>query len=66
MANELPQPLVISVPIIYYRLLMLAWALWLALALLGWLVGAGKPLVTVAYGVNRQLEQDVNLDCCTY
>ena len=37
MANELPQPLVISVPIIYYRLLMLAWALWLALALLGWL-----------------------------
>ncbi len=37
MANELPQPLVISVPILYYRLLMLAWALWLALALLGWL-----------------------------
>lgn len=37
MANELPQPLVISVPIIYYRLLMLAWALWLALVLLGWL-----------------------------
>jgi hypothetical protein len=33
----LPQPGVISVPILYYRLLMLAWALWLAVALLGWL-----------------------------
>jgi hypothetical protein len=35
--NTLPQPAVISVPILYYRLLMLAWALWLAVALLGWL-----------------------------
>jgi hypothetical protein len=37
MTNDLPQPLVISVPMLFYRLLMLAWALWLALALLGWL-----------------------------
>lgn len=36
-AGTLPQPGVISVPILYYRLLMLAWALWLAVALLGWL-----------------------------
>jgi hypothetical protein len=28
---------VISVPILYYRVLMLAWALWLAVAVLGWL-----------------------------
>ena len=33
----LPQPWVISVPLLAYRLLMLAWALWLAFALLGWL-----------------------------
>jgi hypothetical protein len=36
-AGELPQPGAISVPLWYYRLLMLAWALWLAVALLGWL-----------------------------
>ncbi|UOG91014.1 MAG: hypothetical protein L3K52_12485 [Candidatus Thiothrix sulfatifontis] len=36
-AGLLPQAGVISVPILYYRLLMLAWALWLAVALLGWL-----------------------------
>ncbi|MBU1722671.1 MAG: hypothetical protein KJ892_02305 [Gammaproteobacteria bacterium] len=35
--NVLEQPSVISVPILYYRLLMLAWALWLAMAVLGWL-----------------------------
>ncbi len=35
--NVLEQPLVISVPLLYYRLLMLAWALWLAVAVLGWL-----------------------------
>ncbi len=34
---ELPQPYVVSVSIWYYRLLMLAWALWLAAALLRWL-----------------------------
>lgn len=33
----LPQAWVLSVPLAVYRLLMLAWALWLAFALLGWL-----------------------------
>ena len=33
----LPQAWVFSVPLLVYRLLMLAWALWLAFALLGWL-----------------------------
>lgn len=33
----LPEPLVISVSVWWYRLLMLAWALWLAFALIRWL-----------------------------
>jgi hypothetical protein len=33
----LPRPWVISIPLFYYRLAMLAWALWIALALLKWL-----------------------------
>lgn len=36
-AAELPGAWVISIPILVYRLLMLAWALWLAFALIGWL-----------------------------
>ena len=36
-AETLPQPWVISVPLWVYRLLMLAWALWLANSLLNWL-----------------------------
>lgn len=35
--NVLEQPVVLSVPVFYYRLLMLGWALWLAVAVLGWL-----------------------------
>jgi hypothetical protein len=35
--SELPRPWVISVPILVYRGLMLAWALWLAFRLLSWL-----------------------------
>lgn len=35
--TDLPQPFTISVPIGFYRLLMLVWALWLATALLRWL-----------------------------
>lgn len=35
--TELPQPLVVSISVWYYRLLMLLWALWLAFALLRWL-----------------------------
>jgi hypothetical protein len=34
--GTLPQPLVISVPMFVYRIAMMAWALWLALALLRW------------------------------
>jgi hypothetical protein len=34
---ELPQPYVVSISVWFYRLLMLAWALWLAAALLRWL-----------------------------
>ena len=34
--GPLPRPLVLSVPLLVYRLAMLAWALWLATALLGW------------------------------
>lgn len=36
-AAALPTATVISVPILVYRLAMLLWALWLAVALLGWL-----------------------------
>ncbi|MGA9333352.1 MAG: hypothetical protein WBV39_03650 [Rudaea sp.] len=35
--NALPQASAISVPLWVYKLLMLAWALWLANALIGWL-----------------------------
>lgn len=35
--SELPRVWVVSVPILVYRGLMLAWALWLAYRLLGWL-----------------------------
>ncbi len=34
---QLPQPWVISVPLLVYRLLMLLWALWLAFSLIRWL-----------------------------
>jgi hypothetical protein len=34
---ELPNPYVVSISVWFYRLLMLAWALWLAAALLRWL-----------------------------
>ncbi len=36
-SNTLPQPYFISVPMLVYRCLMLAWALWLAVALIHWL-----------------------------
>lgn len=35
--GALPRPWVISLPLLLYRGLMLAWALWLAIALLSWL-----------------------------
>lgn len=36
-AGPLPQPVVFSVPIMVYRVLMLAWSLWLAWSLMKWL-----------------------------
>jgi hypothetical protein len=42
----LPRPWVLSVPILLYRLAMLAWALWLALALLKWLRWGWESLIT--------------------
>src|SRR3712207_673392 len=35
--TSLPMPWVLSVPLLVYRVAMLAWALWLALSVLGWL-----------------------------
>jgi len=35
--QTLPQAWIVSAPMLFYRFLMLAWALWLALALLRWL-----------------------------
>jgi hypothetical protein len=44
--GALPQPLVISVPLLVYRLAMLAWALWLATALLRWVRQGWQALGT--------------------
>ncbi len=35
--DTLPEALVVSVPLLVYRLAMLAWSLWLAMKLIGWL-----------------------------
>ena len=42
----LPRPLVLSVPLLVYRLAMLAWALWLATALLRWVRQGWQALGT--------------------
>jgi hypothetical protein len=42
--RELPMPSVLSVSVWYYRLLMLAWALWLAVALIRWLKWAWSQI----------------------
>jgi hypothetical protein len=44
--GALPRPLVLSVPLLVYRLAMLAWALWLASALLGWVRQGWQALAT--------------------
>ncbi len=44
--GALPRPLVISVPLLVYRLAMLAWALWLATALLRWVRQGWQALGT--------------------
>nr|CAA6829635.1 MAG: Unknown protein [uncultured Thiotrichaceae bacterium] len=43
-AEILPQPSFISVPMWLYRVLMLLWALWLAVAVLGWLRWGWKAM----------------------
>jgi hypothetical protein len=35
-SGPLPQPWVVSAPLLVYRLAMLAWSLWLALAVIRW------------------------------
>jgi hypothetical protein len=42
----LPAAWFVSVPILVYRAVMLAWALWIALALLGWLRWAWDAFAT--------------------
>jgi hypothetical protein len=44
--GALPRPLVLSVPLLVYRLAMLAWALWMASALLGWVRQGWHALTT--------------------
>lgn len=45
-SREPPQAWLVSVPLLAYRLLMLGWALWLAIALLGWLRWGWGSLTT--------------------
>jgi len=49
---QLPSASVISVPLLAYKALMLAWALWLAYALLKWLQWGGPASATAATGEN--------------
>jgi hypothetical protein len=46
--GPLPQPWVLSLPIGAYRVLMLAWALWLVMALARWLKRAWASFTTGA------------------
>ncbi len=54
--RELPQPSIYSVSIWWYRLAMLAWALWLAVATLRWLVAGWSAFTTggVFHSMRRQ------------
>jgi hypothetical protein len=45
----LPQPWVLSLPLMAYRILMLLWALWLALAVLSWLRWGWQSFSTGGY-----------------
>jgi hypothetical protein len=48
---DLPAPTIITISVWYYRLLMLAWALWMANALLRWLSNGWKAFSTGAVWV---------------
>jgi hypothetical protein len=52
-ASALPQPLVISVSLWFYKAAMLAWALWLSFALVRWVRWAWD-----AYGTTRLWARD--------
>ncbi|HET7292260.1 MAG TPA: hypothetical protein VFM88_07540 [Vicinamibacteria bacterium] len=52
--GALPRPWVLSVPIAVYRLAMLAWSVWLALALLRWLPWAWSSFVSGAAWRRRE------------
>jgi hypothetical protein len=45
-SSQLPAVLVLSLPLVIYRLAMLAWALWLAAAMVGWLRWAWQSFST--------------------
>jgi hypothetical protein len=51
--GPLPRASVLSLPLIFYRLAMLAWALWLANAIVGWLRWGWKSLNTGGGWRNR-------------
>lgn len=56
----LPQPIVVSIPIMAYRILMLIWALWLAFNLLAWVKWGWECLMAERswdkYGFRRKKE----------
>jgi hypothetical protein len=53
---NLPEPYVVSISVWYYRYAMLAWALWLAIALLRWLTWGWKQF-TFGGGWTRRIEK---------
>jgi hypothetical protein len=58
-AAELARAWIISVPLLVYRLLMLAWALWLAFSLLRWLRWGWQCYS--AHGIWREIKMDRKL-----
>jgi hypothetical protein len=62
----LPQPMVVSIPIMAYRILMLIWALWLAFNLLAWVKWGWECLTTdktwVDSGFRRKKKAKDNID----
>src|SRR5262249_53751572 len=53
-ADALPQPWVLSLPLWVYRVVMLAWSLWLAWALMGWIGWAWKAYLSGALWRRRE------------
>jgi hypothetical protein len=65
-AATLPQPIVVSIPIMAYRILMLIWALWLAFNLLAWVKWGWDCITTektwVDSGFRRKKKVRVDAD----